>query len=80
MCHNAEALRLLLVLPELKDEAMHAQLDDVMGQASSVAGSLTGQRRLFGNIGSKLADVSARFPVVNNFLTSIRRRKNRVSA
>ena len=60
--------------------AMHAQLDDVMGQASSVAGSLTGQRRLFGNIGSKLADVSARFPVVNNLLTSIRRRKNRVSA
>lgn len=57
----------------------NAQLDDVMGQAQSVAGSLTGQRRLFSNIGSKLADVTARFPVVNNLLTSIRRRKNRVS-
>ncbi|KAK9861433.1 hypothetical protein WJX84_006699 [Apatococcus fuscideae] len=58
-------------------QGANTALDDVMGQAQSVAGSLTMQRRLFGNIGSKLSDVAARFPVVNNLLSSIRRRKNR---
>lgn len=77
--HSMCLLKPASVWPPLRPFDIHVQLDDVMGQAQSVAGSLTGQRRLFSNIGSKLADVTARFPVVNNLLTSIRRRKNRVS-
>ncbi len=50
-------------------------LDDVIGQAQSVASSLMQQRRMFDGINSKLNVLGARFPVVNSLLTSIRRRK-----
>merc|ERR1712176_1024202 len=50
-------------------------LDDVIGQAQSVASSLMQQRRMFDGINSKLNMLGARFPVVNSLLTSIRRRK-----
>mmetsp|Transcript_21178 Transcript_21178/g.59611 ORF Transcript_21178/g.59611 Transcript_21178/m.59611 type:complete len:176 (+) Transcript_21178:1-528(+) len=52
-------------------------LDQVLGQAQNVASTLSGQRRLFDNMGNKLATVGAKFPVVNGLLTSIRRRKSK---
>ena len=52
-------------------------LDQVMGQAQAVASNLSSQKRLFGNMGTKLATVGAQFPVVNSLLTSIRRRKSK---
>ena len=48
-----------------------------MGQAQAVASNLSSQKRLFGNMGTKLATVGAQFPVVNSLLTSIRRRKSK---
>jgi len=55
------------------------QLDDVIGQAQAVSSSLGEQRGLFDNIGTKLAGVSGKFPVVNGVLNSIRRKKNKVT-
>ena len=57
---------------------MAAQIDDVLGQASAVSGNLKDQRGILGNVGSKLENVAARFPVVTGLLNAIRRRKNRV--
>ena len=54
------------------------QIDDVLGQASAVSGNLKDQRGILGNVGSKLENVAARFPVVTGLLNAIRRRKNRV--
>lgn len=56
-----------------------AQIDDVMGQASAVSGNLKDQRGILGNVGSKLENVAARFPVVTGLLNAIKRKKNRVS-
>ena len=50
----------------------------MIGQAQAVSSSLGEQRGLFDNIGTKLAGVSGKFPVVNGVLNSIRRKKNKV--
>ncbi|KDD71519.1 hypothetical protein H632_c4872p1 [Helicosporidium sp. ATCC 50920] len=55
----------------------HAMLDDVLGTAQGVAGSLSSQRQLFDGISGKVSQVGQRFPVVNTLLNAIRRRKNR---
>lgn len=54
------------------------QLDDVLGQANAMSSNLTDQRRLFESTGSKLMTLTAKFPMVNNVLNSIRRRKSKV--
>lgn len=55
------------------------QLDDVMGTAEAVTGSLGEQRRIFDNIGGKLISVSSKFPLVNGVMNAIRRKKSKVS-
>lgn len=55
-------------------------MDDVLGQAQAVAGGLGEQRRIFDNVGLKLENVAARFPLVSGLLSAIRRKKNKVSA
>ena len=57
-----------------------AQLDDVLGQAAAVGSNLGEQRRVFENTGSKLMTLTAKFPIVNNILNSIRRKKSKVSS
>lgn len=57
---------------------MPLQLDDVIGQAQAVSTNLGEQRRIFENIGSKLVNVSSKFPVVNGVMNAIRRKKNKV--
>lgn len=54
------------------------QLDAVLGQASAVSGNLGDQRRLFEGTGNKLMTLTAKFPLVNNVLNSIRRKKSKV--
>lgn len=54
------------------------QMDDVLGQAQAVAGALGEQRRIFDNVGLKLENVAARFPLVSGLLNAIRRKKNKV--
>lgn len=54
------------------------QMDDVLGQAQAVAGGLGEQRRIFDNVGIKLENVAARFPLVGGLLNAIRRKKNKV--
>jgi hypothetical protein len=54
------------------------QMDDVLGQAQAVAGGLGEQRRIFDNVGLKLENVAARFPLVSGLLNAIRRKKNKV--
>lgn len=57
----------------------NSALDDVMGTAQGIASSLTQQRSIFDNIGGKVSNLGAKYPVVNSLLNAIRRRKNRVS-
>ena len=54
------------------------QLDDVIGQANSVSSNLAQQRGLFENIGSKIVNVSSKFPAVNSVMNAIKRKKNKV--
>ena len=54
------------------------QIDDVLGQAHAVTGNLKDQRGILDNVGSKLENVAARFPMVTGLLNAIRRKKNRV--
>ena len=56
------------------------QLDAVLGQASAVSSNLGEQRRLFENTGSKLMTLTAKFPLVNSVLNSIRKKKSKVGA
>ena len=58
--------------------AVCAQIDDVLGQAHAVTGNLKDQRGILDNVGSKLENVAARFPMVTGLLNAIRRKKNRV--
>ncbi|EIE24282.1 Qb-snare protein, Gos1/GS28-family [Coccomyxa subellipsoidea C-169] len=55
----------------------HSAMDDVLGQAQAVAGGLGEQRRIFDNVGLKLENVVARFPLVSGLLSAIRRKKNK---
>lgn len=54
------------------------QLDAVLGQASAVGTNLGEQRNLFENTGSKLMNLTAKFPMVNSIMNSIRRKKSKV--
>ncbi len=55
-------------------------MDDAIGTAQAVAGSLADQRQTFDNIGGKLMTIGSKFPIVNGLLNAIRRKKNRVRA
>jgi len=75
----AQASTGLLLRERTGIQNSNAALDDVIGQAQAVSSSLGEQRGLFDNIGTKLAGVSGKFPVVNGVLNSIRRKKNKDS-
>jgi hypothetical protein len=53
-------------------------MEDVLGQAQSVATSLGEQRRIFDSAGLKLENVTSRFPMVSGLLNAIRRKKSKV--
>lgn len=55
-----------------------AQLDEVMGTASAVAGRVGEQSQLFDNIGNKVLAVGAKFPAVNGIINAVRRKKSKV--
>uniref|UniRef100_A0A0D6R5T6 Golgi SNAP receptor complex member 1 n=2 Tax=Araucaria cunninghamii TaxID=56994 RepID=A0A0D6R5T6_ARACU len=52
------------------------QMDNVVLHAQATLGALVFQRSTFGNISSKLTNVSSRLPSVNHVLSAIRRRKS----
>lgn len=55
------------------------KLDDVIGQAQATMSALTAQRGLFEDMGSKLNQLSSRFPVLNGLVSAIRRKKSKDS-
>lgn len=55
----------------------NAALDEVMGTAQAVSGSLGQQRTVFEGVGGKMQSLGSKFPVVNSLMNAIRRRKNR---
>lgn len=63
---------------QLHDCCIAVQLDAVLGQAHAVGANLGEQRSLFENTGSKLMNLSSRFPIVNNIMNQIRRKKSKV--
>ncbi|GMH39632.1 hypothetical protein BSKO_07530 [Bryopsis sp. KO-2023] len=54
-----------------------AALDDVIGQAEAVSGSLKEQRHMFDRVSDKLLTIGGKFPVVNGLLKAIGRKKSR---
>lgn len=52
-------------------------IEDVIGQAGAVSSTLGEQRRLFDSMNSKVLTVGSQFPLVNNILGRIRRKKNK---
>ena len=77
-CRTACISRSNIIVAGYKAILLASQIDDVLGQASAVSGNLKDQRGVLSNVGSKLEDVAARFPLVTGLLNAIRRRKNRV--
>lgn len=51
----------------------------MINQAQAVSSNLGQQGRIFDNVGLKLENVAAKFPLVSGLLTAIRRKKNKVS-
>ncbi|KAI4326257.1 hypothetical protein MLD38_031588 [Melastoma candidum] len=52
------------------------QMDNVISQAQATLGALVLQRSTFGGIKSKIGNVTARLPTVNQLLSSIKRKKS----
>lgn len=52
-------------------------MDEVLSQAGHVGSTLRDQGGMFDNIGVKLANAGAKFPVINGLMNAIRRRKSR---
>lgn len=53
------------------------QVDDLVSQAQAQMQALSNQRSLFGDIGSKVGSVGARFPFMNTMINTIHRKKNK---
>lgn len=52
-------------------------VEDVIGQAQATAAALVSQRGMFNDISSKLVQAGSRFPVINNMITAIKRKKSK---
>ncbi|KAG2579047.1 Golgi SNAP receptor complex member 1-1-like isoform X2 [Panicum virgatum] len=52
------------------------QIDNVLSQAHTALGALMSQRSTFGGITSKISNVGNRLPMINQILSSIRRKKS----
>ena len=54
-----------------------SKVDDVIGQAQATAAALVNQRGIFQNVNRNLDAIGGRFPMVNNLLTAIRRKRSK---
>ena len=54
-----------------------SKVDDVISQAQATAAALVSQRGIFANVANNLSTIGSRFPVVNNMLTAIKRKKSK---
>lgn len=54
-----------------------SKVDEVIGQAQATAAALVSQRGIFANVANNLSNIGSRFPVVNNMLTAIKRKKSK---
>lgn len=54
-----------------------SKVDDVIGQAQATAAALVNQRAIFANVANNLSAIGNRFPVINNMLAAIKRKKNK---
>ncbi|KAF8772929.1 hypothetical protein HU200_005329 [Digitaria exilis] len=52
------------------------QVDNVISQANAALGALMSQRSTFGGITTKIGSVGSRLPMINQILSSIRRKKS----
>nr|CAB3483079.1 unnamed protein product [Digitaria exilis] len=52
------------------------QMDNVISQANAALGALMSQRSTFGGITTKIGSVGSRLPMINQILSSIRRKKS----
>ena len=54
-----------------------SKVDDVIGQAQATAAALVSQRGIFANVANNLSTIGSRFPVINNMMTAIKRKKSK---
>ena len=54
-----------------------SKVDDVIGQAQATAAALVNQREIFQNVNRNLDAIGSRFPMVNNLLQAIRRKRSK---
>mmetsp|Transcript_33895 Transcript_33895/g.83134 ORF Transcript_33895/g.83134 Transcript_33895/m.83134 type:complete len:243 (-) Transcript_33895:141-869(-) len=54
-----------------------SKVDEVISQAQATAAALVDQRGIFMNVANNLGSIASRFPVVNNMLTAIKRKKSK---
>ena len=54
-----------------------SKVDDVIGQAQATAAALVNQREIFQNVNRNLDAIGSRFPMVNNLLRAIRRKRSK---
>ncbi|PVH36988.1 hypothetical protein PAHAL_6G215900 [Panicum hallii] len=52
------------------------QMDNVISQGHAALGALMSQRSTFGGITTKISNVGSRLPMINQILSSIRRKKS----
>lgn len=52
-------------------------IDNVIGQAQASLTTLQGQRDMFEGMGSKLSQLGAKYPAINNLMTAIRRKRSK---
>lgn len=65
-----------LLKEQARLQSSTGHIDNVILHAQATLGALVFQRSTFGNIGSKISNVSSRLPSVNHVLSAIRRRKS----
>ena len=52
-------------------------IEDVIEQAQASLTTLTGQREMFEGIGSKLDQLGNKYPIINNLMSAIRRKRSK---
>jgi Golgi SNAP receptor complex protein 1 len=54
-----------------------SKVDEVIGQATATAAALINQREIFSRVGDNLGQMGDRFPVVQNLMSAIKRKKSK---
>lgn len=73
---SSDSAEQALLKEQARLQSSTGQIDNVILHAQATLGALVFQRSTFGNIGSKISNVSSRLPSVNHILSAIRRRKS----